>query len=144
MPLANRENMPNPTDRIAELLSAGVSDKVYPGAVWAFGDTDGTRATGATGPGESPQASAVFDAAGLTRILAVWSSTGVLREAGKLDLEPPLGGFWPEVEGRPLGAVGGPSDQPALPHRRAAADGGHPQHLPRTGLRLKQPTARCE
>ncbi|WSW80393.1 beta-lactamase family protein [Streptomyces sp. NBC_00996] len=48
---------------------------------------------------------AVFDAASLTKILAVWSSIGALWEEGKLDLDIPLGAFWPEVGGHPLGAV---------------------------------------
>ncbi|MGW5527961.1 serine hydrolase domain-containing protein [Streptomyces xanthochromogenes] len=99
------------THRIAHLLHDGVRDKVYPGAVWAVGDTTGPTATGAVGlldPGRSDQPmrlDTVFDAASLTKILAVWSSIGALWEDGKLDLDAPLGTFWPEVKGHPLGAV---------------------------------------
>ncbi|NED85277.1 serine hydrolase, partial [Streptomyces sp. SID11233] len=41
--------MPYRTDRIEHLLGEGVRDKVYPGAVWAVGDSGGVRARGVTG-----------------------------------------------------------------------------------------------
>ncbi|MFJ8730566.1 serine hydrolase domain-containing protein [Streptomyces bauhiniae] len=84
---------------------------MYPGAVWAVGDVTGARAQGAVGvldpdePDVPMCADTVFDVASLTKILAVWSSIGALWEDGSLDLDQPLGGFWPEVTGRPLGAV---------------------------------------
>ncbi|MEH0424053.1 serine hydrolase domain-containing protein [Streptomyces sp. B21-083] len=99
------------TDRIEQLLSEGVRDKVYPGVVWAVGDAAGTRAHGTAGvlDPEQPEVlvrpNTVFDAASLTKILAVWSSVGALWEEGKLDLDSPLGAFWPEVEGHSLGSV---------------------------------------
>ncbi|MGW5352488.1 serine hydrolase domain-containing protein [Streptomyces sp. NPDC004031] len=99
------------TDRIHQLLDDGVRDKVYPGAVWAVGDADGTTASGAVGlldpaePGEPMRLDTVFDIASLTKILAVWSTIGTLVEAGKLQLDAPLGTFWPEVKGHPLGPV---------------------------------------
>ncbi|MHB9861053.1 serine hydrolase domain-containing protein [Streptomyces sp. YIM S03343] len=99
------------SDRIEALLNEGVRDKVYPGAVWAVGDATGIRVQGATGvldpdePDVPMRTDTVFDAASLTKILAVWSSIGALWEDGALDLDQPLGTFWPEVTGRPLGAV---------------------------------------
>ncbi|MFJ9158104.1 serine hydrolase domain-containing protein [Streptomyces griseoviridis] len=99
------------TDRIEALLNEGVRNKVYPGAVWAVGDATGTRAHGATGvldpdePNMPMQADTVFDAASLTKILAVWASIGALWEEGKLDLDAPLGASWSEVDGHPLGTV---------------------------------------
>ncbi|NEB93259.1 serine hydrolase domain-containing protein [Streptomyces bauhiniae] len=98
-------------DRIEALLDEGIRDKVYPGAVWAVGDANGIRAQGTTGvldpdePDVPMRADTVFDAASLTKILAVWSSLGALWEDGALDLDQPLGSFWPEVSGHPLGAV---------------------------------------
>ncbi|MGW2029212.1 serine hydrolase domain-containing protein [Streptomyces sp. NPDC001356] len=98
-------------DRIEALLDEGLRDKVYPGAVWALGDATGTLAQGATGvldpdePDVPMRTDTVFDAASLTKILAVWSSTGALWEDGTLDLDEPLGNFWQEVTGHPLGAV---------------------------------------
>ncbi|MFD8778850.1 serine hydrolase domain-containing protein [Streptomyces sp. NPDC059916] len=98
-------------DRIEALLDEGVRDKVYPGAVWAVGDSLGIRASGATGvlDPDEPEArmrlDTVFDAASLTKILAVWSSIGALWEDSVLDLDAPLGTFWPEVTGHPLGAA---------------------------------------
>jgi CubicO group peptidase (beta-lactamase class C family) len=99
------------TDRIEALLDEGVRDKVYPGAVWAVGTATGTRASGATGvldpdqPDVRMRQDTVFDAASLTKILAVWSSIGTLWQDGILDLDAPLGTFWNEVTGHPLGAA---------------------------------------
>ncbi|MFF0539653.1 serine hydrolase domain-containing protein [Streptomyces coelicoflavus] len=103
--------MPYRIERIENLLSEGVRDKVYPGAVWAVGDSGGVRATGTTGvldpdePDVRMRPDTVFDAASLTKILAVWASIGALWEDSVLDLDAPLGTFWGEVTGHPLGAV---------------------------------------
>lgn len=99
------------TDHIEPLLDEGVRNKVYPGAVWAVGDVSGVRTHGTTGllnphePNGPMRPDTVFDAASLTKILAVWSSVGALWEQGKLDLDSPLGEFWPEVAGHPLSTV---------------------------------------
>lgn len=99
------------TDRIEALLDEGVRNKVYPGAVWAVGDAVGIRASGVTGvldpdePHVKMRPDTVFDAASLTKILAVWSSIGALWEDSVLDLDAPLGTLWHEVTGHPLGAV---------------------------------------
>ncbi|MFB7779663.1 serine hydrolase domain-containing protein [Streptomyces bauhiniae] len=98
-------------DRIEALLDEGVRDKVYPGAVWAVGDATRTRAQGTAGvldpdePDVPMRADTVFDAASLTKILAVWSCIGVLWEDGALSLDQQLGSFWPEVSGHPIGTV---------------------------------------
>ncbi|MFD7288547.1 serine hydrolase domain-containing protein [Streptomyces sp. NPDC059863] len=55
----------------------------------------------------------VFDAASLTEILAVWSSIGALWQDRVLDFDAPLGTFWNEVTGHPLGAV---TSRQLLPH----------------------------
>ncbi|MCM1967995.1 serine hydrolase [Streptomyces sp. G1] len=100
--------MTHTTDRIEDLLQTGVRDKVYPGAVWAVGNTDGIEASGAVGlldpdhPDEPMRLDTVFDVASLTKILAVWSTIGTLVDEGKLQLHTPLGTFWDEVQGHPL------------------------------------------
>ena len=97
------------TDRIHQLLHNGVRDHAYPGAVWAFGDASGTRASGTAGlldparPGEPMRPDTLFDVASLTKILAVWSTIGTLWQDGRLPLDEPLRGLWPEVTGHPLG-----------------------------------------
>ncbi|MER5793872.1 serine hydrolase domain-containing protein [Streptomyces sp. NPDC001980] len=97
-------------DRIRRLVGEGVRDKVYPGAVWAVGDRS-NMAIGTPGvldpdrPDEPMRHDTVFDVAGLTEILAVWSSVGCLVEDGRLHLDEHLGDFWSEVRGHPLGRV---------------------------------------
>ncbi|MET7344609.1 serine hydrolase domain-containing protein [Streptomyces sp. NPDC005547] len=103
--------MPYRSDQIENLLSEGVRDKVYPGAVWAVGDSGGVRATGSVGvldphePEVRMWPDTVFDVASLTKILAVWASIGVLWEDRALDLDAQLGTFWNEVTGHSLAAV---------------------------------------
>jgi CubicO group peptidase (beta-lactamase class C family) len=110
-PAPDGEIMTLDTGRIQQLLDNGVRDKVYPGAVWAVGDADGTTASGAVGlldpdqPDQPMRLDTIFDVASLTKVLAVWSTIGTLVEAGKLQLDAPLGTFWPETKGHPLGAV---------------------------------------
>ncbi|MGW7170737.1 serine hydrolase domain-containing protein [Streptomyces sp. NPDC054884] len=99
------------TDGIHQLLQDGVRDKVYPGAVWAVGDSHGITASGTAGvldperPSEPMRHDTVFDIASLTKILAVWSTIGCLVEDGKVQLDAQLGDFWPEVYGHPLAQV---------------------------------------
>ncbi|MGW7042119.1 serine hydrolase [Streptomyces avermitilis] len=99
------------TGRIHRLLQAGVRDKVYPGAVWAIGDSQGTHVSGTAGvldpaqPDEPMRHDTVFDVASLTKILAVCSTIGALVEDGKLQLDAEMGDFWPEVSGCPLAPV---------------------------------------
>ncbi|PJN32198.1 serine hydrolase [Streptomyces sp. CB02959] len=103
--------MTHTTARIEALLDEGVRDKVYPGAVWATGDAAHVHAYGTTGvldpdePDVKMQLDTVFDAASLTKLLAVWASIGALWEDNVLDLDAPLSAFWDEVTGHPLGAV---------------------------------------
>ncbi|WP_371589242.1 serine hydrolase domain-containing protein [Streptomyces virginiae] len=98
-------------DRIETLLDQGVRDKVYPGAVWAVGNSVGILASGTAGvldpdqPDLRMQTDTVFDAASLTKILAVWASIGALWEDSRFDLDRPLGAFWSEVTGHPIGQV---------------------------------------
>ncbi|MFF5971903.1 serine hydrolase domain-containing protein [Streptomyces sp. NPDC012769] len=109
--------------RIARILQEGVRAQVYPGAAWAVGDAGGPVAGGAVGllaPGPAPRSGdpsgdgpsgrptrpdTLFDLASLTKVIAVWPVVGTLVEGGKLVLDAPLGSFWPEVAGRPLGDV---------------------------------------
>ncbi|GGT86043.1 MULTISPECIES: serine hydrolase domain-containing protein [Streptomyces] len=99
------------TESIESLVLDAVRARVCPGAVWAVGDASGTSAGGAAGlldparPDEPMRADTLFDLASLTKIVAVWSVTGTLVESGVLELHRPLGSFWPEVAGRPLGAA---------------------------------------
>jgi len=99
------------TDGIEQLLATGVRERIYPGAVWAIGDADITHASGTVGvldpgkPDEPMRPDTIFDVASLTKIIAVWASIGALWEDGTLPLDDPLGTFWPEVTGHPLGTI---------------------------------------
>ncbi|MFJ8740870.1 serine hydrolase domain-containing protein [Embleya sp. NPDC127516] len=101
---------------IERLVGTGVRERVYPGAVWALGDTEGTRAAGATGTLDPlgptaagdrrlPAPDTIFDAASLTKIIAAWACVGALWEDGVLPLDAPLATYWSEVDDRPLGTV---------------------------------------
>lgn len=140
--------------RIEHLLSEGVGAKVYPGAVWGVGDSGGARATGTTGvlapyePDVKMRLDTVFDAASLTKILAVWASIGALWEDSGLDLDAPLGSFWDEAASHPPRI----RDHPPTPdpHHRPPSPGPSEEplrhrpcrHQPRGPARSPQPAAR--
>ncbi len=96
---------------ITALLQGGIDTGVYPGAVWALGDTGGRQASGAMGvldptdPAAPMTADTVFDVASLTKIMAVWASVGMLWESNVLALHDPLAALIPELDAYPLGRV---------------------------------------
>ncbi|MGH3867014.1 MAG: serine hydrolase domain-containing protein [Pseudonocardiaceae bacterium] len=96
---------------ISELLQGGIDARVYPGVVWAVGDTGGWQASGALGvldptnPSRPMTTDTVFDVASLTKIMAVWALVGMLWESGTLALDDPLAALVPELDGYPLGPV---------------------------------------
>jgi CubicO group peptidase (beta-lactamase class C family) len=79
--------------------------------VWAVGDAEGLYDIGTVGVLEPAVLDApmrrdtVFDVASLTKILVTWSSVGALWEAGRLDIDAPLGSFWPAVTAHPVGGL---------------------------------------
>ncbi|MFJ4868480.1 serine hydrolase domain-containing protein [Streptomyces sp. NPDC088757] len=99
------------TDPCQRLLGDAVRAGVFPGAAWAAGDARATLSAGAAGvldpadPGGPARPDTLFDAASLTKVLAVWAVAGTLVDAGKLDPSAPLGSYWPEAAGRPLAGV---------------------------------------
>ncbi|MBF6050151.1 serine hydrolase [Streptomyces sp. NRRL B-1677] len=103
--------MADSTEKITQLVADGAKARVYPGAVWATGNAAGMTAGGTTGlldpadPDIPMRPDTLFDAASLTKILAVWASIGTLWEDGALPLDQSLGTFWSEVAGHPLGQV---------------------------------------
>ncbi|GAA3395530.1 serine hydrolase domain-containing protein [Streptomyces roseoviridis] len=98
------------TPRIVRFLREAVRAQVCPGAAWAVGDARGPVAGGAVGThdgagGLPTRPDTLFDLASLTKVIAVWPVVGTLVEDGKLLLDAPLGSFWPEAAGHPLGDV---------------------------------------
>lgn len=98
-------------DRIEHLLRDGVRNLVYPGAVWAVGDADGTMLSGSCGlldptdPEHPMRLDTVFDVASLTKIIAVWSAIGSLWQEHHLNLHDPLADLMPKLNGHQLGGV---------------------------------------
>ncbi|MGH3429746.1 MAG: serine hydrolase domain-containing protein [Mycobacteriales bacterium] len=96
---------------ITALLRSGIDKLIYPGAVWAVGDTGRRQTSGALGvldptdPAGPMTVDTVFDVASLTKIMAVWASVGMLWENDKLALNDPLAALLPELDGYPLGQV---------------------------------------
>ncbi|MEU4233311.1 serine hydrolase domain-containing protein [Nonomuraea sp. NPDC026600] len=103
--------MTHPGDQITQLLSDGVREQVFPGAVWAIGGAGESVLRGTAGvldperPAEPMRVATIFDMASLTKIMAVWAAAGVLWEQGRLDLDEPLGSVMPDVVGYPLAPV---------------------------------------
>ncbi|MFJ3220039.1 serine hydrolase domain-containing protein [Kitasatospora sp. NPDC086801] len=100
-----------PGGELDRLVRSGVR-AVGAGAVWAVGDAGGMLGGGAHGAlGQGPYARLApgpdtrYDLASLTKIVALWPCAGVLREAGRLPLDEPLGRWWPPADGHPVGAV---------------------------------------
>jgi CubicO group peptidase (beta-lactamase class C family) len=96
----------------ARLIGHGVTDHIYPGAVWAIGDDQDTYLTGAAGvldpvqPAQPITTATVFDMASLTKILAVWATAGTLWDNGQLGLDDALAQLIPlRTAGHPLGQV---------------------------------------
>lgn len=96
---------------ISKLVKTGIVEQVFPGAVWAVGDVEGTVLRGTVGvldpdkPASLTLPTTIFDVASLTKVMAVWASVGALWESGILDLDEPLGSVMPEVDGHPLAPV---------------------------------------
>ncbi|WP_433513777.1 serine hydrolase domain-containing protein [Nonomuraea sp. CA-143628] len=103
--------MAHPGDQITQLLSEGVREQVFPGAVWAIGDADTILASGRSGvldpaqPETGMRLDTIFDVASLTKILAVWAAIGILWQQQALPLDDRLAALWPEVADHPLGQV---------------------------------------
>jgi len=96
----------------ARLIRHGVTDHVYPGAVWAAGDDQGTCLTATAGlldpaqPAQPMTTATVFDMASLTKILAVWATAGTMWDKGQVRLDDTLAGLIPDrTDGYPLGQV---------------------------------------
>ena len=93
---------PRSAKEIARLIEHGITTCVYPGAVWAAGDDSGPYLTGAAGlldragPAEPITISTVFDMASLTKILAVWTVAGTLRDTGQISLDDTLAALIPQ------------------------------------------------
>lgn len=107
-PVSHRELAAN----AARVIGHGITDHIYPGAVWAVGDDQDTYLTGADGvpdpaePGQPMTTAVVFDMASLTKILAVWATAGTLWDNHQLGLDDTLAQLIPHrTAGYPLGQV---------------------------------------
>ncbi len=97
--------------RLRRVVEDGVGRGVYPGAAWAVGDASGVWALEATGrlgdlAGDAQtRPDTLFDVASLTKILTTWTAFGDLWQRGLVDLDAPLGTYWPDTTAAPVGRL---------------------------------------
>ncbi|MGX9713591.1 serine hydrolase domain-containing protein [Janthinobacterium lividum] len=98
------------TEQLAELVQAGVHERIFPGAAWAMGTVHHGEA-GAAGRLTPEPASAamqvgtLFDIASLTKIISVWSLTGRLIRQKRLRLDSRLADVLPGTQGHALAPI---------------------------------------
>lgn len=98
------------TEQLAELVQAGVHERIFPGAAWATG-TVHHGVAGAAGRLTPEPASAamqvgtLFDIASLTKIISVWSLTGRLIRQKRLRLDSRLADVLPGTQGHALAPI---------------------------------------
>lgn len=96
---------------VDRLITTSVAHNVFPGAVWAIGGSGVDTHTGMAGllnpdqPGRPVRPDSLYDLASLTKILSTWSTVGTLWEAGQLDLDRPLGSYWPQTADHQIGSL---------------------------------------
>ncbi|WP_435191361.1 serine hydrolase domain-containing protein [Streptomyces sp. bgisy126] len=97
---------PDDTTRLTEALNAAVTDGATPGGVIALGTLGSPPRFLAAGhtapaelPGQAPDADTVYDVASLTKVVATWPLACRATDEGLLDLDAPVRGFLPAVDG---------------------------------------------
>lgn len=81
-------------------LEAAVRGGAMPGAAWWIGGPEGAAEAGAVG---TAHADTPYDLASLTKPLATALLAVLLEQDGRFQLEQPVGGLLPELEGTPVG-----------------------------------------
>ena len=97
-------------DSLGTLLTAGIRDSAFPGAIAVVGTKEGPVLTIAAGqldwqPSPAPDASTLWDIASLTKIVGLTSAMMLLVESGRVNLDAPVQRYVPEFNGRWKDAV---------------------------------------
>lgn len=96
--------------QLAELVQAGVQERIFPGAAWAMGTLDDSTAGAAGRLTPAPASAAMqvetlFDIASLTKIVSVWALTGRLVTQKRLRLDDRLADVLPGTQGHALAPI---------------------------------------
>ncbi|KAB8048758.1 serine hydrolase [Janthinobacterium rivuli] len=97
-------------EQLAELVQAGVQERIFPGAAWAMGTLDDSMAGAAGRLTPAPASAAMqvetlFDIASLTKIVSVWALTGRLVTQKRLRLDDRLADVLPGTQGHALAPI---------------------------------------
>lgn len=92
-------------DTLDHILSAGVRDSAFPGAVALVGTRQGMAVFVAVGrldwsESPAPKASTLWDLASLTKVVGLTSAMMLLVESRQLDLDAPVSRYIPEFQGK--------------------------------------------
>lgn len=93
------------SDTLASILTAGVRDSAFPGAVVVVGTKYGIVATQSVGQldwdqSPHPGPSTLWDLASLTKVVGLTSAMMLLVEQGAVDLDAPVSRYIPEWQGQ--------------------------------------------
>lgn len=91
-------------DTLQAILTQGVIDSAFPGAIAVIGNHDGPLVTVAAGhldwaPSPAPTDRTLWDLASLTKVVGMTSAMMQLVEQGKVDLDAPVQRYLPEWKG---------------------------------------------
>ncbi|HEX5971110.1 MAG TPA: serine hydrolase domain-containing protein [Gemmatimonadaceae bacterium] len=91
-------------DTLQAILTQGVIDSAFPGAIAVIGNHDGPLVTVAAGhldwaPSPVPNDRTLWDLASLTKVVGMTSAMMQLVEQGKVDLDAPVQRYLPEWQG---------------------------------------------
>ena len=97
-------------DSLTAILSAGVRDSAFPGAIAVVGDRTGAVVTSSAGhldwaPSPTPDESTLWDLASLTKVVGLTSAMMLLVESHAVDLDAPVHRYVPEFRGQWKDAV---------------------------------------
>ena len=92
-------------DTLTTILSAGIRDSAFPGAVAVVGTKDSILVSISAGqldwrPSPAASMTTVWDMASLTKVVALTSAMMLLTENGQVDLTAPVQRYVPEFTGR--------------------------------------------
>ena len=103
--LSDRLNAAKLADTLTAILTAGVRDSAFPGAVALVGTKTAIALVASAGgldwsASPTPTSSTLWDLASLTKVVGLTSAMMLLVESGQVDLDAPVQRYLPEFAGR--------------------------------------------